>query len=62
MHPWLGRRWYDVVFWSSFQFFTFGNSLRVIGRRNMPESGPVVVASNHQSFYDPVLIGLASRR
>ena len=62
MHPWLGRRWYDVVFWSSFQYFTFGNSLRVIGRRNMPENGPVVVACNHQSAYDPVLIGLASRR
>jgi 1-acyl-sn-glycerol-3-phosphate acyltransferase len=62
MSPWLARRWYDCVFWSSFQYFTFGNSLRVIGRRNMPASGPVLVASNHQSFYDPVLIGLASRR
>ncbi len=62
MSPWLARRWYDCVFWSSFQYFTFGNSLRVIGRRHMPASGPVLVASNHQSFYDPVLIGLASRR
>ena len=62
MSPWLGRRWYDTVFWSSFLGFTFGNSLRVIGRRNMPESGPVLVVANHQSMLDPVLVGLASRR
>ena len=62
MQPWLGRRWYDTVFWSSFLGFTFGHSLRVIGRRNMPENGPVLLLSNHQSFFDPVLFGLASRR
>jgi 1-acyl-sn-glycerol-3-phosphate acyltransferase len=62
MQPWLGRRWYDVVFWSSFLGFTFGHSLRVIGRRNMPEDGPVLLMSNHQSFFDPLLLGLASRR
>ena len=27
MQPWLGRRWYDAVFWSSFIGFTFGHSL-----------------------------------
>ena len=62
MSPWLARRWYDAVFWSSFVGFTFGHSLRVIGRKNMPKSGPVLVIANHQSFFDPVLIGLASRR
>ena len=62
MSPWLARRWYDAVFWSSFVGFTFGHSLRVIGRKNMPERGPVLVIANHQSFLDPVLIGLASRR
>ena len=62
MSPWLGRRWYDVVYWSSFLSFTFGWSLRVIGRRNMPKRGPVLVIANHQSFFDPVLCGLVSRR
>jgi 1-acyl-sn-glycerol-3-phosphate acyltransferase len=62
MSPWVARRWYDVVYWSSFITFTFGWSLRVIGRRNMPESGPVLVIANHQSFFDPVLMGVASRR
>jgi 1-acyl-sn-glycerol-3-phosphate acyltransferase len=28
----------------------------------MPESGPVLVIANHQSYLDPVLVGLASRR
>jgi 1-acyl-sn-glycerol-3-phosphate acyltransferase len=62
MSAWLARRWYDFTFWSSFVGFTFGHSLRVMGRRNMPETGPVLLASNHQSYLDPVLVGLASRR
>jgi 1-acyl-sn-glycerol-3-phosphate acyltransferase len=28
----------------------------------MPASGPLLVVSNHQSMFDPLLIGLASRR
>jgi 1-acyl-sn-glycerol-3-phosphate acyltransferase len=62
MSPWLARRWYDCVFWSSFVGFTFGHSLRVVGRRHMPATGPVLLISNHQSYLDPVLVGLASRR
>lgn len=31
--------------------------LRIIGRENLILSGPVLVASNHQSFLDPPLIG-----
>ena len=57
-----GRLWYDSVFWSSFTFFTFGFSLRRSGWRNMPKSGPVLVVANHQSMFDPVLVGLSSRR
>lgn len=36
--------------------------LRCEGRHYIPDSGPVLVCSNHQSFFDPVLIGLACRR
>ena len=57
-----GRLWYDAVFWSSFTYFTFGFSLRREGWKNMPKDGPVLVVSNHQSMFDPVLAGLASRR
>jgi 1-acyl-sn-glycerol-3-phosphate acyltransferase len=57
-----GRLWYDCVFWSSFTFFTFGFSLRREGWKNVPEKGPLLLLSNHQSMFDPVLVGLSSRR
>jgi 1-acyl-sn-glycerol-3-phosphate acyltransferase len=57
-----GRLWYDGVFWSSFTFFTFGFSLRREGWNNVPKKGPLLVVSNHQSMFDPVLVGLSSRR
>jgi 1-acyl-sn-glycerol-3-phosphate acyltransferase len=56
------RLWYDTVFWSSFLYFGFGFSCRRSGWRNMPKSGPVLVLANHQSMFDPVLVGFASRR
>ena len=58
----IGRLWYDTVYWSSFTFFSFGFSYRRSGWGNVPKSGPVLVVSNHQSMFDPVLVGLASRR
>ena len=60
--PLAGRLAYDFTFWSSFTYFTFGFSLRRAGWKNMPTSGPVLVVSNHQSMFDPVLVGLSSRR
>ncbi|MFT4175721.1 MAG: lysophospholipid acyltransferase family protein [Luteolibacter sp.] len=47
---WLG--W--MLFGSAFRT-VFG--LRVIGEENLITEGPVLVASNHQSFLDPPLIG-----
>jgi 1-acyl-sn-glycerol-3-phosphate acyltransferase len=57
-----GRFWYDCVYWSSFTFFTFGFSYRREGWKNVPTSGPLLLLANHQSMFDPVLVGLASRR
>lgn len=57
-----GRVWYDMVFWSTFTFYTFGFSLRRSGWGNMPRTGPVLVLANHASMFDPNLVGLASRR
>ena len=51
-------RWVYWLGWMSFgaAFRTlFG--LRIIGRENLITEGPVLVASNHQSFLDPPLIG-----
>ncbi len=59
---WLAHRWYDCVFWSSFTFFTLGWRIRIAGRQNIPSDGPLLLLSNHQSFFDPVLIGLSCNR
>lgn len=32
-------------------------SLQVYGIENVPQSGPLIVVANHQSFVDPVLLG-----
>lgn len=51
-------RW---VYWLG--WMTFGSAfrtlfgLRIIGRENLINEGAVLVASNHQSFLDPPLIG-----
>ncbi|TET31292.1 MAG: 1-acyl-sn-glycerol-3-phosphate acyltransferase [Planctomycetota bacterium] len=42
--------------------YGMGFSAQVIGERHIPESGPVIIASNHPSFLDPVLIGIKVRR
>lgn len=36
--------------------------LRVSGERNVPRSGGVLLLTNHQSYLDPVLIGVRSQR
>lgn len=35
---------------------------KVIGSENMPEDGGLILACNHLSFSDPVLLGLAQKR
>jgi 1-acyl-sn-glycerol-3-phosphate acyltransferase len=37
-------------------------SLRVVHPELMIEEGPLIVASNHQSFVDPPLVGICSKR
>jgi 1-acyl-sn-glycerol-3-phosphate acyltransferase len=41
---------------------TLGFSLRTDGRNHIPRSGPVLIIANHQSFLDPILVGLVTRR
>ncbi|MDP8253311.1 MAG: lysophospholipid acyltransferase family protein [Candidatus Kaelpia aquatica] len=36
--------------------------LRIEGKNNVPLRGAVIIASNHASFLDPILLGAASRR
>lgn len=42
-------------------FKTF-KRFQVIGAENVPKTGPVILVSNHVSFWDPFVIGAASPR
>jgi len=53
---------YDLTYWLSAVPTALAFSLRSEGSRHVPLSGPVLLIANHQSFLDPLLVGLASRR
>ena len=49
-----------VVRFIAFLLFKIFFRLRVFGRKNFPVKEPVIVASNHVSFLDPILVGVAA--
>ena len=55
-----------IVYWISRgilqPFFHLYFRLSRIGREHVPESGPVIFASNHRSFLDPFVIATIARR
>lgn len=42
--------------------FTVAFRPRTLGAENLPRSGPAILAANHASFLDPILIGMRARR
>jgi 1-acyl-sn-glycerol-3-phosphate acyltransferase len=56
------RCWHESLYLFYHMAFTLGFSLRVQGHRNMLPEGPALVIANHQSFLDPLIIGLAAQR
>jgi 1-acyl-sn-glycerol-3-phosphate acyltransferase len=54
--------WYEATYWAAMTGMCLGFSLRIEGRRHVPRTGPALLIANHQSYLDPVLVGLASRR
>src|SRR5262249_46941577 len=59
MQDWVGAALYDAAYWLCMTAMTLGFSLRLEGRRRIPATGPVLLLSNHQSWIDPVLVGVA---
>jgi len=43
-------------------FFWIYLRMQRIGREHIPAEGPVILASNHRSFFDPFVIGTMTRR
>lgn len=60
------RLWENILYgivWTSGNIGTLlYNRLSVIGRKNIPKTGPVLIVSNHASVMDPPLIGFVCTR
>ena len=59
---WGAGLWYNFCYVLQAHAFTLGFSLRTEGWQHVPRTGPALVVSNHQSFLDPVIVGLAYPR
>lgn len=53
---------YDAAKYTFWAFFGTLWRMRVYGAENVPKSGPLIVASNHVSYFDPPVLGTASPR
>jgi len=53
---------YTVSRFILFLLFKMFFRLRIFGRENFPSEGPVIVAPNHVSFLDPMIVGVAAPR
>jgi 1-acyl-sn-glycerol-3-phosphate acyltransferase len=62
MPDWLSRLWYGSNKCWVMAAFSLGFSARFEGGRNVPRQGPALLIANHQSFLDPLAIGLCAPR
>lgn len=53
---------YTFARFISFLFFKMFFRFRAFGRENFPKEGAVIVAPNHASFLDPIIVGVAAPR
>lgn len=53
---------YEIVRRSLNAYFTTFHDHTASGLSNIPQTGPIIFASNHSSFYDPPVIGIKSPR
>ena len=56
------RAYHDSMYAFYHMALTLGFSLRMAGGRNLPKTGPALIVANHQSFLDPLMVGLVARR
>jgi len=58
MKPWF----YDFLAACYRTFSFFVHPVRVIGRENIPQEGPVILCANHQSMQDPFVLASYTKR
>jgi len=54
--------WYSFLQLWARMFCAVYFKIRVIGRENVPVTGPAILASNHQSYMDPPFVGVGLNR
>ena len=62
-----GSPLYRILWWYLYHALTFYwfvpcYRYRSWGGRNIPDTGPVLLLSNHQSFLDPIIVGLGGHK
>ena len=60
--PWLSHLWYRTNHVVQMTGLMLAFSFRTAGSRHVPQTGPVLLLANHQSFLDPSIIGVTARR
>ncbi len=55
-------KWYFVARFLCQVFTLLFFRYRVYGRNRIPTEGPFIIAGNHQSFLDPVFMGIGAKR
>lgn len=58
----MGDRAYRIMNWGLRRAFPIALRLSLDGLDNVPASGPVIIAINHSSFVDPMLVGAYVKR
>ena len=53
--------WFRFARWWCWLFCRFFFRMKFYGLENIPAEGPFIVASNHQSFLDPLFVGICIR-
>jgi 1-acyl-sn-glycerol-3-phosphate acyltransferase len=62
MQEWFFWFWYEFFYHLHCLLLTLGFSLRAEGMRHIPPRGPVLILANHQSFFDPMVLGCITHR
>ncbi len=57
-----GDKSYSMMRWTLAPFFRMILRVKIRGIKNVPTSGPTILAANHLSHVDPLVVILASRR
>ena len=62
LKEWLNARWFWLARWMCRVFGMLLFKWRFYGLDNIPEKGPFLLVSNHQSFLDPIFCGAPPKR